>query len=300
MQNLGTVKPGSTVYIYFDTFAGSTGAPITLTGLATSDILVYKDGGTTQRASASGFTLLDTDGIDFDGLTGIHGVSISLADNTTADFWAAGSDYTVVIGDVTIDSQTVRFAAARFRIGYPGATLDTTIATLASQTSFTLTAGPADDNALNGWIAVVHDAASAVQIATGVVNDYTGSTKTVTLAADPGIFTMAAKDNISFFPPVGLKAVAGSVATATNSAQIDFTATTGTSTTSVKMTTGSMSTVADEFADRFLIHVASGEMRTVTASADTAGVTALTVGAFTAAASGDAFILVGSSLATRA
>lgn len=99
---------------------------------------------------------------------------------------------------------------------------------------------------------------------------------------------------------VDVTSVAGSTATASQSAQIDFTATTGTTTTSVKMTTGGLSTVADEFADRFLIHVTSGEMRTVTASADTAGVTALTVGAFTAAASGDAFILVGSSIATRA
>lgn len=207
MIHLGKVKPGTTIYIPFETFASSTGAPITLTGLAVGDIKVYKDGGTTERASTSGFTLLDTDGIDFDALTGIHGVSIDLSDNTTADFWAAGSRYIVVIGDVTVDSQTMRFIAAMFTIGYEGALLDTTIATLASQTSFTLTAGPADNNALIGCMAVVHDAASAVQVALGVVSAYTGSTKTVTLAADPGIFTMAAKDNISFLPRVNANLV---------------------------------------------------------------------------------------------
>lgn len=199
MINLGTVRPGSTIYIPFDTFAGSTGAPITLSGLATSDILVYKDGGTTERASASGFTLLDTDGIDFDGKTGIHGLSISLADNTTAGFWAAGSRYFVVIGDVTVDSQTVRFVAATFDIGYPDAIINTTIATLSSQTSFTLTAGPAEDDALNGCQVIIHDVASAVQLGLGTVSDYTGSTKTVTLAAGT-TFTAAASDNIAILP----------------------------------------------------------------------------------------------------
>jgi hypothetical protein len=212
--DLGTVRPGSTIYIPFATFAGATGAPITLTGLAAGDVLIYKDGGTTERASTSGVTLLDTDGIDFDSKTGIHGVSINLADNDTADFYAAGSRYFVVIGDVTVDSQTVRFVAATFRIGYPGALHDTTIATLASQTSFTLTAGSADDNAYVGWLAVIHDAASAVQVELGYVSAYTGSTKTVTLAADPAVFTVAAKDNISLFPPANVRAIGGTLQTA--------------------------------------------------------------------------------------
>lgn len=212
MISLGTIRPGSVIYIPFETFAGSTGAPITLTGLATSDILVYKDGGTTQRASASGYTLLDTDGIDFDALTGIHGISISLADNTTAGFWTAGSRYFVVIGDVTVDSQTMRFLAAEFTIGYPGALLDTTIATLATQTSFTLTAGPAEDDALNGCLVIIHDIASAVQMGLGIVSDYTGASRTVTLAA--GVtFTAAAGDNISIMAPPVQASVTAQVTT---------------------------------------------------------------------------------------
>ena len=201
MLNLGKVQPGSTIYIPFDSFAGSTGAPITMTNFAVGDIQIYKDGGTTQRASTSGFTLLDTDGIDFDGITGIHGFSIDLSDNTTADFYASGSKYFVVVSTVTIDSQTMSFLAAFFTIGEVGAILDTTIATLSSQTSFTLTAGPADNSALVGCVAVIHDAASAVQQCAGFVSAYTGASKTVTLIADPAIFTMAAKDNISFMPP---------------------------------------------------------------------------------------------------
>ena len=204
MINFGVVEPGQTIYVYFDSFASSTGASITLTGLAVTDIEIYKDGSTTQRASDNGYTLLDTDGIDFDGITGIHGFSIDLADNSTAGFYSAGSRYAIVVSAVTVDSQTVSFFAGRFVIGYPGAVLNTTIATLASQTSFTLTAGPAEDDALNGMWLVVHDVASAVQKAVGIVLDYTGSTKTVTLAAAP-TFTIATTDNISVMGPMPLQ-----------------------------------------------------------------------------------------------
>ena len=196
MFDLGIVKPGSTIDIPFSSFAATTGASSATTGLATSDILVYKDGGTTERASAAGFTVA----ADFDTKTGINLITIDLADNTTAGFWAAGSRYTVVIGDITIDSQTVRFTAATFRIGLPAAVLNTTIATLASQTSFTLTAGPAEDNALNGAVVYIHDVASAVQGGFAVVSAYTGSTKTVTLTAGT-TFTAAASDNVMILPP---------------------------------------------------------------------------------------------------
>lgn len=199
MLNLGTIPPGSELVIPFSSFASDTGAPITLTGLAASDILIYKNGGTTQRASDAGITLLDTDGIDFDSLTGIHAISINLADDTTADFYKSGSQYFVAIGDVTIDSQTVRFIAATFRIGYPWAAINTYIDTLSSQTSFTLASGPAEDDALNGCSVCLHDKASAVQTAFGVVSDYVGATKTVTLAAAP-TFTISAGDNIAIAP----------------------------------------------------------------------------------------------------
>jgi hypothetical protein len=200
----GTVKPGTTLQIPFESFAASSGAPITITGLATSDIQIYKDGSTTQRASASGFTLLDTDGIDFDSVTGLHGFSIDLADNTTAGFYAAGSKYWVVVSTVTVDSQTMSFIAATFEIGYPDALLNTTIASLSSQTSFTLTNGPAEDDALNGMWVIIHDVASSVQLGWAIVADYTGSTKTVTLAAAT-TFTAAASDNISVMMPSPLQ-----------------------------------------------------------------------------------------------
>lgn len=215
MIDFGTVRPGTTLYVPFATYdSNDPTASVTMTGLAVTDIEIYKDGGMTQRGSDNGYTLLDTDGIDFDGITGIHGFSVDLADNSTAGFYASGSQYWVVVSSITVDAGTINFIAATFRIGYPDAILNTTIATLASQTSFTLTAGPADNNALVGCVALTHDVASAVQMQMGVVSAYTGSTRTVTLAADPGIFTAAATDNIAFYLPINTKWITGTTQTA--------------------------------------------------------------------------------------
>ncbi len=84
--------------------------------LTVTDIEISKDGGTTQRSSDAGYTLLDTDGIDFDSITGIHGFKIDLSDNTDAGFYAAAHDYFVVVSAVTVDSQTVNFVACSFSI----------------------------------------------------------------------------------------------------------------------------------------------------------------------------------------
>jgi hypothetical protein len=87
-----------------------------MSALAVGDINIYKDVSLTQRASTSGFALLDTDGIDVDTFTGVNAISIDLADNTTAGFYAVGSFYTVILGPITIDTQTVYTVLATFRI----------------------------------------------------------------------------------------------------------------------------------------------------------------------------------------
>lgn len=194
MIDLGTVRPGSTLRIPFNSFDKDDGSSITMTDYAVGDILVYKDGADTERGSDAG----ETATTDFDGKTGKHLAIIDLADDTTADFYKAGSEYLVAINAVTVDTVTTGGWIARFRIGYPGAILDTSIATLASQTSFTLTNGPAENDALNGMVLIVHDKASAVQWTRVVVEDYVGATKTVTLRAAPAAsFTIAAGDNVS-------------------------------------------------------------------------------------------------------
>lgn len=110
------VPAGDVLPVFFSSYAGSTGASVTLTGLAVTDIEIFKDGSTTQRASDAGYTLLDTDGIDFDGITGIHGFSIDTGDNTDSGFYAVGAWFHVVVSAVTIDSQTVSFIACAFRL----------------------------------------------------------------------------------------------------------------------------------------------------------------------------------------
>jgi hypothetical protein len=130
MLCLGNVPSGTTIYIPFTTYDGTTGASEACSGLAVTDIEIYKNGSATQRASDAGYTLLDTDGIDFDSIVGLNGFSIDLNDNTDAGFYAVGSWYWVVVSSITADAQTVNFVAAVFRIsaaetvaGYPATTV---------------------------------------------------------------------------------------------------------------------------------------------------------------------------------
>lgn len=192
MIDLGIVKPGETIRIPFSSFDKDDGSSITMTAYAVADILVYKDGSDVERGSTTGYTATT----DFDGRTGKHLAIIDLASNATASFFVAGSEYLVAIDAVTVDAVTTGGWIARFKIGYPSAILNTNIATLAGQTSFTLTDGPAEADAINGHWAIVHNIASKVQFARVLVDDYAVTTKTVTLVAAP-TFTIAQFDNFS-------------------------------------------------------------------------------------------------------
>lgn len=130
--------------------------------------------------------------LDDTNTTGFYSEAVSLATYDPGEY--------VVYVAATVDSITATQSMA-FVHGRGECVLRTTIATLASQTSFTLTAGPAEDNALNNYRIVVRDSASADQFCAEVVLDYTGSTKTVTLSADPAIFTMAVGDFVELYPP---------------------------------------------------------------------------------------------------
>ena len=103
--------------------------------------------------------------------------------------------------------------------------VDTTIATLSSQTSFTLTAGSADNNAYLNCTIVIEDVSTATQKAVGLISAYTGATKTVTLKYDPAIFTMAATDKVYILAENSLKSTAQNRqldVTATGAAGIDW------------------------------------------------------------------------------
>lgn len=110
------VPAGDVLPVFFNTFDKDDGSSITMSGLAVTDIEIYKDGSTTQRSSDAGYTLLDTDGIDFDGLTGIHGFSIDTGDNTDSGFYTVGAWFTVVVSAVTVDAVSISFIACQFRL----------------------------------------------------------------------------------------------------------------------------------------------------------------------------------------
>lgn len=71
----------------------------------------------------------------------------------------------------------------------------TTIATLTSQTVFTLTAGPTNNDALNDSVAVI-TSADGTKASRIPVSDYVGSTKEITLSAAPK-FTIAPGDFVA-------------------------------------------------------------------------------------------------------
>jgi hypothetical protein len=223
MMYLGDFNPGEIVYIPFNTFdSNDPSASVTITNLANTDIHIHKNDGTTQRNNAAGVTV----NIDFDTITGNHLLEIDTSDNTVANFFAGGADYFVRMEGTTVDAATVNAWVAHFSLWNRADTLlGTTVATYSSQTSFTLTAGSADNDAYNGHQVIIQDLTTAKQIASGVVSDYVGATKTVTLAADPG-FTFAANDHVRILPqkePLQPTTIGNTLdVTATGAAGIDW------------------------------------------------------------------------------
>lgn len=116
MINWGTVPAGSVLPFHFASYDGATGASEAISGLAVTDIEVYKGTTVTQRASDAGFALIDTDGIDIDSIVGANGFSIDTGDNTDAGFYTVGSFFTVWVSSITADGQTVNFIAGTFRL----------------------------------------------------------------------------------------------------------------------------------------------------------------------------------------
>ena len=132
---------------------------------------------------------------DLDTITGEAGVVLN-DDAVNVDSVAASAVTEIQTDLATAAAQAT--AQAGQNILLRGLTqVDTTIATLASQVSFTLTAGSSDDNAYNRCGIMVTDQSTAEQIALSEVQRYTGSTKTVALLFDPGIFTMATGDLVT-------------------------------------------------------------------------------------------------------
>lgn len=100
---LGDFVGDSTVNFLWDSNDGS-GASITLDTNGT--ISVYKNNDATQ--TTAGITFVE----DFDGLTGIHAVTIDLS----ADAFYVSGNYAVVLSGAVIDGQSVNSVLAHFSI----------------------------------------------------------------------------------------------------------------------------------------------------------------------------------------
>lgn len=124
--------------------------------------------------------------------------NVTLVDTTTTNTDMRGTDNAATASSLSthdgkLDTVDANIDVLRRAVGQQ----DTTIATLASQVSFTLTGGSSDDDAYNGCGITITDQGSILQFAFAGVQDYVGSTRTVTLDADPGIFTMATGDLVT-------------------------------------------------------------------------------------------------------
>jgi hypothetical protein len=106
---LGDFAAGATVRLWWNTNAI---AGESITRATDGSIRIYKDGSDTQRSSSAGIT----DAEDADGVTGVHRLSIDLSDDTDSGFYAAGSDYAVVLVGATIDGKTINHALGQFSI----------------------------------------------------------------------------------------------------------------------------------------------------------------------------------------
>lgn len=190
MNYLGDYRTGATVRLMWDTNASAGGS---ITRATDGSIRIYKNVSDTQRSSAAGIT--DTE--DADAVTGIHRLSIDLSDNTDAGFYAAGSDYFVVLVGAAIDGQTVNKVLGSFSIENRNPPVDVTkvagvtisaydlAVSSVSGKNIVVTGGPATDDSLNGNVYQVVAGTGIGQCI--AVTDYTGSSGTIKAYFAPSI-----------------------------------------------------------------------------------------------------------------
>ena len=104
MIYLGDFKEDSTIYFCWDTNDKNGGS---ITRATNGSIRVYKDDGTVENTAGI------TDTGDFDSLTGIHNCKIDLSSDA---FYSKGHDYSIVLVEATIDSESVNATLALFSI----------------------------------------------------------------------------------------------------------------------------------------------------------------------------------------
>jgi hypothetical protein len=211
MLNLGTVIPNSVLYIPFDTFSveGPSANPDTFVA---SHVRVYRNGNPEEAGAVdAGVTVIAR---AFDGLTGIHGISINLAADT-AGFYRSGDTYWVVINGLEIEDQIVNFVAAIFKPGYTDAIVNTYVSAFTGETHLVLAAAPnlqTNLDGITGCAAVVTRTGSTGQECfRSTVATYTPDTRQVILSSAVPWYSTAptAAADISLFLPVNVGFMGG-------------------------------------------------------------------------------------------
>lgn len=140
-----------------------------------------------------------------------HGAAQNVASVSTSEFFTtnlnpSGTSYHIlatqgllnVARDCVLDRSKV--SGTKFiKFADDDRLISTAIATLANQTSFTLTIGSANDSAYLNSACVITSQTTPTQKAVVPISAYTGSTKTVTLASAPA-FTIAVGDLVQIGP----------------------------------------------------------------------------------------------------
>lgn len=184
---LGSWKIGDNLTFPANTHTPSTGAGTDADSAPT--YRVYED--ETGTAIVNG-TMAKLDNAN---TVGFYSEQIAL---TSANGYEKGKAYTIYItGTVGAIAGTMSHTfqmQAEVDSGF--VTHKTTIGTVTNQAEFILDAGSTDNDAYNGLPVRITDASTPTQVAFGYVLDYVGSTKTLTLVSDPGVFTIAAADII--------------------------------------------------------------------------------------------------------
>lgn len=204
-------RPGSVVRLPFNAFSSDDpAASVTVAGLDTAAVQVYKDAGLAQRTSDAGESVV----VDFDGIVGRHYVSVDTSDPLTPGFFTGGGHFDVAIDGLTIDGGAINVWAGSFSLGHEGSILDTYISAITSQTRFEIPVGPATADAFNGCPVLFFAEGSAFEFKEGYIRDYSVATGLeCILGADPGGFTIGVNDSVSILPQASVGAINGVLAT---------------------------------------------------------------------------------------
>jgi hypothetical protein len=189
MLNFGDIAVNAVVHLPFNSnrASGSSVAPGSNAATGTGPngtIQIYKDNGTTPRASSSGVTYTES----FNSVTGLNFINIDTSDNTTAGFYAAGHDYFVVLNTADIDGQTVSACIGIFSIqNRSDATLISQLLSMLQEvgtsSSYRFTTSALSQAPTGG------SAPTVSQIATAVWQDATGSDFTAANSIGKSLYT---------------------------------------------------------------------------------------------------------------